>query len=255
MPEDKKFDPFQLAKPSIPGVSGQAAPPEEPAPAEEAGAVQEAQPAPRREIPWKWIALGGVALVVVAGLAAFISIMPSGEVEVTPLEQSAPEAAPAADAGAPSASPAASSASTPLPVAPREDVATVEEMAKPWSSKRFLFRTALGETVPAMLVRLPGGSARSPSGYWAFSLKAPFGKCDLELVSDVKRLREEFNVGATHPMVVDSCTGVVYNPLGFGSVSGALVRGQLVRGRGYRPPVMIEVRVTGKAVQATQIEQ
>ncbi len=50
---------------------------------------------------------------------------------------------------------------------------------------------------PAMVVRLPGGA------YWGFSMREPFGDCQLELVTDLKKLKTAYNFRADHPMVAD----------------------------------------------------
>jgi len=75
--------------------------------------------------------------------------------------------------------------STLLPHATAADpgIASMEEMAKPWSSKEFYFRNHLsGENIPALLIRLPTGSPSQSNGYWAFAQKSPFGNCQLEFV-------------------------------------------------------------------------
>lgn len=53
-------------------------------------------------------------------------------------------------------------------------IASTAELAQPWSSKKFFFRNRLtGENVPALIIRLPGGSPTQPSSYWAFGLQVP----------------------------------------------------------------------------------
>jgi hypothetical protein len=251
MPDDSSFDPFKPAQPKIPGVP--AATPAEPEPPLEAEA---SPPPPPRRLSVKWIA-GGLGGALLLGLVlAWIFLRPSGELEDE--AGTAPQASPGAAspaAGSAPQTPAAPAAS--LPVAPREAVATTAELSQPWMSKRFYFRNAAGQMVPAMLVRLPGGSGRTAAGYWAFSTKPPLAtsRCELELVSDAQRLREEFGQRGTQPMVVDACSSTIYNPLAYGNVRGAMVRGDVVRGPGFRPPILIEVRVTGNQVFATQIEE
>src|SRR5712671_3352481 len=82
-------------------------------------------------------------------------------------------------------------------------IAEIPEMAKPWSSKEFYIRNRLsGENVPALLVRLPTGSASQASGYWAFALKAPFGNCQLEYLTDLGKLKSDYDFrAAKYPMV------------------------------------------------------
>src|SRR5438552_6868597 len=57
-------------------------------------------------------------------------------------------------------------------------IASVTEMAKPWSLKEFFIRNRLnGENISGLLVRLPGGSPSHASGYWAFAWEGePPGK-------------------------------------------------------------------------------
>ena len=135
-------------------------------------------------------------------------------------------------------------------------VGRVQELARPWSSKRFLFRKRTSsETVPPLVVRLPGGGSNSEGRYWGFSLQAPYGRCELELVTDLNRLASQYGYKSRYPMVGDPCTGTVYDPLRLGTApGGAWVRGEIVSGAGLRPPIAIEIRVRGNQLVATQIE-
>ena len=99
-----------------------------------------------------------------------------------------------------------------------------------------------------MVVHLPEG------GYWAFSLEEPYGRCELEFVTDVAKLRKEYGYPASHPMVGDPCTHTVYDLLRYGSAPAGLVRGEVVRGTAIRPPLAIEVRVEGHRVVAARTE-
>ena len=100
-----------------------------------------------------------------------------------------------------------------------------------------------------MIVHLPDGS------YWAFSLREPFGTCELDYVTDLEKLRSDYNVRASHPMVVNSCNRTIYDLLRYGGSSdGGLVRGDGVEGAGIRPPIAIEVRVEGKHLIAVRME-
>ena len=79
--------------------------------------------------------------------------------------------------------PAEASAPTVLiPEASSEQViASVAEMQKVWTSKEFMYHDALSVlNKPAMLVRLPKGSATQSAGYWAFAMNAAYGDCKLE---------------------------------------------------------------------------
>jgi hypothetical protein len=239
-----KFDPFKPSQPRIPGVSdAPAVPPPETAPE---------KPALRSKLTPKWIALGAAGAVLLGILLAAILMRPSApaapSATSSPAASSLPEPAAAA-----ASSPKTVTAAVP-PIYP-DEVTTAAEMEKPWSSRRFTFlkNLALGP-VPAMLVRLPGGSARSANSYWAFALKSRYGKCELELVTDLEKLRTEYGYRAQHPMVVEPCSSTVFDPLQQGTVSGAWVRGQVVRGAGLRPPLMIEVQIRGNRVLAVQME-
>lgn len=137
-------------------------------------------------------------------------------------------------------------------------VATVEEMAKPWSSKQFFIRNIVsGVDVPGILIRLPGGSPSRASGYWAFAVDAPYGNCKLEYITDVARLRTEYGFAAAkHPMVVNPCTQTVFDPAKTTTLpgTGAIVQGALAQGSDLRPPLGIEIRVRGKDIEATRTE-
>jgi hypothetical protein len=100
-----------------------------------------------------------------------------------------------------------------------------------------------------MAVRLPGGEL------WAFSLQGPFGRCDLEYVSDLEKLASQYRYNASHPMVVSPCDRAVYDPLKVGSLGGnTWARGEIVQGGGLRPPISIEVIVSGRSIIADNIE-
>src|SRR5579859_217542 len=137
-------------------------------------------------------------------------------------------------------------------------VATVEEMAKPWSSKQFFIRNAIsGVDVPGLLIRLPGGSPSRASGYWAFAVDAPYGNCKLEYITDLARLRTEYGFAAAkHPMVVNPCTQTVFDPAKTTTLpgTGAIVGGAIAQGSDLRPPLGIEIRVRGKDIEAIRTE-
>ena len=137
-------------------------------------------------------------------------------------------------------------------------IATVEEMAKPWSSKQFFIRNAIsGVDVPGLLIRLPGGSPSRASGYWAFAVDAPYGNCKLEYITDLARLRTDYGFAAAkHPMVVNPCTQTVFDPAKTTTLpgTGAIVGGALVQGSDLRPPLGIEIRVRGKDIEAIRTE-
>ncbi len=136
-------------------------------------------------------------------------------------------------------------------------IASVGEMAKPWSSKEFMYRNRLsGENVPAVVVRLPSGSAGQHAGYWAFSLNAPFGNCRLEYVVEVEKLKTDYGyLGAKHPMVGNPCSRTVFDPLKMMSIPGGVwVRGGIAQGSDLRPPLGIEVEVRNGEILAARME-
>ena len=135
------------------------------------------------------------------------------------------------------------------------EVATVTELAQPWSSKRFFFRSLTqSKYVPALIVRLPGPAAQSKS-YWAFSLEAPFNQCQFEYIDDVAKLSSNYGFEAKHPMVVNPCSHTVFDPLQLKEITGnTMVRGGIVQGHDLRPPYGIEVKVSGNQINAVAME-
>ena len=136
-------------------------------------------------------------------------------------------------------------------------IAEIAEVAKPWSSKEFYLRNGLtGEDIPAVLIRLPVGAASQANGYWAFSLKAAFGNCRLEYVTDLKKLKSDYGFSsAKHPMVGNPCSRTVFDPLKMSNLAGnVFVRGGIVQGSDLRPPLGIEIKVQGKNILAVRTE-
>ena len=239
MQDEKKVDPFKPQQPSIPGVlpSEGKAKPEPPPPLEHSVAPEQKAPP-----PVKLIAIAAVgALIILVGLVYWSrSSTPKPTVASA---DSTTTAAPAAPAPAPK--------SAPSPLIGPGPVATTQELAKTWSAKRFLFRNSItGQPQPAMVVRLPRGE------YWGFSLVEPFGRCELEYVTDLDKLKTDYGYRADHPMVGDPCNHTVYDLLryGGGASNDDLVRGVIVQGSGIRPPMAIEIRADGKDVVAVREE-
>lgn len=136
-------------------------------------------------------------------------------------------------------------------------IANIEEMAKPWSSRPFFIRNELsGENIPAMLIRLPTGSASQAGGYWAFSVSSPYGDCRLEYVTDLAKLKTDYGFSAAkHPMVGNPCSRTVFDPLKMTNLPGDFfVRGGIVQGSDLRPPLGVEIRVRGKDILAIRTE-
>jgi hypothetical protein len=137
-------------------------------------------------------------------------------------------------------------------------VATLADLAKPWSSVDFLIRSNItGEDLLATIVRLPEGSATLPSGYWAFSRKPLYGSCQLEYVTDIAKLRQEYDFrNARHPLVGNPCSRVLYDPLKTSNLPGNVwIRGAIVQGSDIRPPNGVELRIRGKEILAIRTEQ
>jgi serine/threonine protein kinase len=135
------------------------------------------------------------------------------------------------------------------------EVATVSELARPWSSKRFFFRSLTqSKYVPALIIRLPGPASESKS-YWAFSLEAPFSQCEFAYINDIAKLSSEYGFGAAHPMVVNPCSRAIFDPLQLKDLPGnIMVRGAIVQGYDLRPPYGIEVKVRGNQIHAVAME-
>ncbi len=148
-------------------------------------------------------------------------------------------------------------AALPLATESQPSIASVEEMVTPWASKNFVYKNRVsGENVPAVLVHLPTGSASSPASYWALSLNAPFGHCRLEYVTNLEKLRTDYDFrAAKHPMVGNPCSRTVYDPLKMMNIPGSVwVRGAIVQGSDLRPPLGIEVEIRDKQILAARME-
>ncbi|HEV2287751.1 MAG TPA: hypothetical protein VGR81_02230 [Candidatus Acidoferrales bacterium] len=133
------------------------------------------------------------------------------------------------------------------PVAPGR-VATIEELAQPWAAKPFLYRMGTGGTIPAMIVHLTGNN------FWAFSLQEPYGSCTLQYVTDLAKLRNEYGVRSSTPLLTDPCSHTVYDLSRYANGPNGLVRGAILTGTGMRPPYAIEVQVSGHEILATRAE-
>ena len=136
-------------------------------------------------------------------------------------------------------------------------IAEITALARPWSSADFFFRSSsTGEDIPATIIRLPGRSAGQAGGYWAFSRRAPYGSCQLEYITDLKKLRSEYGYrAASHPLVGNPCSHTLYDPLKTANLAGnVFVRGGIVQGGDIRPPFGVEIRIRGKEILAIRSE-
>jgi len=226
---DRAFDRFRPEMPQIPGVAGALAS----APAKSNGAN-------RRQLI-QILGAAAAAVVVVVVVFLWIKRAPRKAEDPAAAESALPESA-ASEPQALAPAPAARGAS--------RAAATIEELAKPWSAKHFFFAKPLtADDVEAIVIRLPGG------GLWAFAVQEPYGRCQLEFVTDVAQISEKYGYRASHPMVVNPCNSTVYDPLKVGPLGNSTwARGEIVQGRGIRPPFSIDVVVTGHSIIADRME-
>jgi len=227
MPDNNwKKDAFNPPQPAIPGV---------PKPSN-TGAAQSAAIQSDGLPTWITLSIAGVLVLVIVAV---------WWIRRTPAEEIAPAQTSDLPAAASAASPTAASN---LPVAPGE-VATTDELASTWAAKKFLFHSTInGEQIPAMIVHLPGGT------YWGFSLREPYGTCEMEWVTDLQKLETEYKYRAQHAMVADPCNHSVFDLTRYGSGPNGLVRGEIKQGAAVRPPIAIEIETKGKRLLATRME-
>jgi hypothetical protein len=234
VPDEKRIDPFKPQQPQIPGVAAVVVQ----EPSEESPSLDTTEQKPPRK-RGRWIAAILGCVLIIAALFGFWSHASSSPKILLTADPTAAIPEVAANTPQPTEN---------LPMGPGE-IATTEELSKAWSSKRFLFRNQLTqETTPAMVVHLPGGE------YWAFSLREPFGSCDMEFVTDLQKLQTYYNFRSDHPMVGDPCDRSVFDLTRYGTAPSGLVRGEIAQGSAIRPPVAIEIRTRGNQVLAVRTE-
>jgi hypothetical protein len=231
MSEPSPVDRFKPDMPAIPGVSSE----------------HRAKSASKNTTPY--LVIGGlvafVLLVFLVGRWAF---------HTKPAATPVADATPQIDVPPPAPDPAAS---YPHVTESAPQVTTVAALAKPWSSQEFFFKNPVsGANVPSMIVRLPEGSAGQSSGYWAFQLKVPFGDCQLEYISDLQKLKTDYDYrAARHPMVGNPCTRTLFDPLKMASLPGSVwVRGAMVQGSDLRPPLGVEIQLREGSILALRLE-
>jgi hypothetical protein len=197
------------------------------------------------------------ALRLVAALAVvLVLVLVGARMTLRPKHVAAPPPQPTPQIEVPSPAPDPSAL---IPHSTDEDpgIATLPELAKPWTSKDFFFRNRLtGENVPALLVRLPAVAASQPNSYWAFALNSPYGNCQLEYVTDLDKLKNEYGFhAAKHPMVGNPCSHTLFDPLRMANLPGDVwVRGYIAQGSDLRPPLGIQVKIEGKRILAVRME-
>ena len=242
--EPKHVDPFKPQDPTIPGVTGNPArvrpAPMPPAPL---GPGSEQRPARNIFADSRVVAGIAIAIVLLVGFGLFWRSHSTSAKETKQVE------APLAPAMASPASPAVEPAMAKQAAIGPGPVATAAELAKPWSSKRFVFRAPqTADDVPALVVHLPGNI------YWGISMREPFGSCEMKYVTDLSQIASEYHYTAAHPMVVDPCNHAVYDLEKYGPGPNGVVRGAIVYGAGVRPPLAIEMKIKGNQIVAVQIE-
>lgn len=229
MPDQSPTDRYKPEMPQIPGVA----------------------PAGRANL------LNNPTLRLVAGLlVVLVAVFFAARWLLRPHHTEAPPAEPPPKIEVPSPAPDPNAL---LPHASEQspDIAMISEMTQPWSSKKFFFvKAATGESVPAILIRLPSASAAQERSYWAFSLDAPYGNCRLEYVTDIAVLKKDYDFKAAHhPMVGNPCSRTLYDPTKMTNLPGDVwVRGAIVQGSDMRPPLGIEVKISGKTIEAVRME-
>lgn len=253
MAENKTIDPFKPVQPRIPGVSDRqdtSSQPTAEAAEEMQGpgfsdhhAIDSAISDDNLKFVW-------VGITLIGALATIFYLYGHGQ-KVAPVSAaSSDEPAPAAAVAiARPSQTQAPAGNRNWPVAPGV-VATASQLAKPWSAKEFYFRDQVTEReTPAMVVRLPGGAL------WAIAMREPYGTCDLEYVTDLQKLQQDYDFPANHPMVADPCNKSVFDLTKYGNGPDGLVRGEVVKGSAFRPPLAIEVRTEKNEIIAVRTEQ
>jgi hypothetical protein len=220
---------FKVEMPDIPGLGGPGT-------------------KPRRSNPLLPLIIGFVVLGILLLFAVRWMSRPK------PVEVKRVEPTPQIEVPAPPPDPASL---LPHATAAEPVVADIAMLAKPWSSVDFFVRNRLtGENVPATVVRLPTGSPTQTTGYWAFSRKAVYGICQLEYITDMDKLRAEYDYRSpTHPLVGNACSRTLYDPLKTASLPGNVwIRGGVVQGSDIRPPFGVEIEIRGKQLLAIRTE-
>ncbi|MGA8142258.1 MAG: hypothetical protein WB987_00015 [Candidatus Acidiferrales bacterium] len=232
-------NPFKPDQPNIPGVI----PRDDAKKPAEASTIEQASPPSRfstTQMPPLWVILSATSVVAVCLLAVWWMRGTSAKAKSNASDVT--EVVAAAAASEPVKAPEK------LVVGPGE-IATTDELSRPWAAKKFIFRDPLtSREVPAMVVHLPG------EVYWGFSLIEPYGTCEMEFVTDMKKLQAEYSYRGAHPMVADPCNRAVFDLTRYGSGPAGLVRGEIAQGAAVRPPLAIEIQVHGKKVLAKKME-
>lgn len=242
-PETKPaFDPFKADDPVIPGVPSRTA----------------AKPAAPRKFAFdfkdpKVMAGASIGLVIFV-LLAWMVFGPSDEPQPVAATNASAQTAPAGGTVPATGGPEAPASPVVLTIVniPGE-VGTIEEFPTAWSVKKILLQRT-GGRVPALIIRLPGASPRRAEAYWGLLLLSPYGRCELEYETDLKKISDDYGYRARHPMVVDPCNLTVFDPARLGDIGGVIARGAVAQGTALRPPLAIELRIEGNRILAMQTE-
>jgi arsenite oxidase small subunit len=112
--------------------------------------------------------------------------------------------------------------------APDKPIASLADLAEPWSAVKFSLPDTDGDQLPCIVIRLPGG------GWYASSLICTHNKCEIIYVRDPNNARNSFDVDVTTPVLACPCHFSVYD----------LVRhGQVIKGPAPGPPLQLKVEV------------
>jgi hypothetical protein len=137
------------------------------------------------------------------------------------------------------------------------EVTEIATLSKPWSSVDFYIHDlTTDENVLATIIRLPTGSPNSLTSYYGFSRKAPSGTCQLEYITDLDKLRNDYGYRpATHPLVGNPCTHTLYDSLKTTNLTDNVwIRGAIVQGSDVRPPLGVELALHNNQILAIRTE-
>jgi arsenite oxidase small subunit len=111
---------------------------------------------------------------------------------------------------------------------PAKLVASLAELARPWSAVSFTLPDADGDLEPCIVIRLPDG------GWYASSLICTHHKCDIIYVQEPANARNSFDVDVSTPVLGCPCHFSVFDPVR---------RGQVLKGPAPGPPLQLKVEV------------
>jgi len=194
------------------------------------------------------IALAAVVMVLVGGTGSWLALR-GHHANTATNNHVTPEAAPQQAAASVSQTDA-------QPATEFNEIGKMSDFPAPWSAKKFIYsRMVTHEAGPAIAIRLPVGNGRTSESYWSILQKAPYAQCDLDYITDVKEIATRFNFTAKHPLIADSCSNILYDPMRTATLAdGSWARGEIVLGYGVRPPLQIEVRIEGDKLIAGRSE-